>query len=182
MNNMILPKRNHMNNIKNKIFDFDYKYTQPDDGIKPDGVWYSCNDAWYNWTQENGMLQHKYIHKINIYRNVMTNINNKNKDKILVINNLKDFDLFNKKYGYNAWYGKKFWKEMGGGNYLIKWDKVANDYGGIEICPYLTKRRYYLWYNLFDVASGCVWNTKHIIKNSELIYEKRKGKYYKVSA
>ena len=43
---------------------------------------------------------HKYIHKININKNVLTDIRYKNKEKILVINNIKDFDLFNKKYRY----------------------------------------------------------------------------------
>lgn len=52
---------------------------------------------------------------------------------------------------------------------------------GIEICPYLTQRKNFLWYNTFNVASGCIWNTKEIIKNSELIYEKKKGKYVKIN-
>ena len=175
---MRLPKRNTITNKKKIIFNVDYKYKQPKDGIKPNGLWYSCYNSWYNWVVVEGIpWLHKYIHKININNNVLTDIKNKDKDKLLVISNIKDFDIFNKKYGYSASYNKKFWKNKGGGNDLIKWDKVAKDYGGIEICPYLTDKRYYLWYNTFDVASGCIWNTKSIIKNSELIYEKKKGKY-----
>ena len=66
--------------------------------------------------------------------------------------------------------------------YYINWVKVSKDYGGIETCPFLWKRKGYLWYGSWDVASGCIWNTKAIIKNSELIYEKKKGKYIKVGA
>jgi hypothetical protein len=69
---------------------------------------------------------------------------------------------------------------MGGSSNLIKWDEVSEDFGGIEICPYLLKRQYYIWYNLFDVASGCVWNIKSIIKSSDLIYEKKNKIYEKV--
>lgn len=69
---------------------------------------------------------------------------------------------------------------MSGDNYLIKWDKVADDYGGIEICPWIEKRKYYLWYNTFDVASGCIWNINSIIKDTELIYKKKGNGYIKV--
>lgn len=31
------------------------------------------------------------------------------------------------------------------------------------------------------MASGCIWNTDAIIKNTELIYEKKKEEYVKVN-
>ena len=31
----------------------------------------------------------------------------------------------------------------------------------------------------WDVASGCIWNS-NIIKNTELIYQKKKDKYVKI--
>ncbi len=178
---MRLPKRNKIDRNKKIKFNFEKKYKQREDGIKPNGFWYSCYNDWYNSTQLEGMFQYKYIHKIEIKNNVLINIKKKDKDKILVINNEKDFNIFNKKYGYKSSYNKKFWEEKGGGNYLIKWENVANDYGGIEICPYLKKKRYYLWYSTFDVASGCIWNIKSIIKGSKLIYQYKKGEYVKVN-
>lgn len=159
-------------------FDFGKVYKQSKNGIKPSGFWYSCYNDRYNWTQIEGMFQHKYIHKININSKVLTDIENKNKDKILVIDNINDFDIFNRRYGHLDKNDHNMkWK-----NYLVTWDKVSKDYGGIEICPYLTQRKHYLWYNTFDVASGCIWNTKTIINSSELIYEKKKGKYVKTNA
>ena len=187
---MKFPKRNKIDKNKKIIFNFEYKYKQPNQGLKPNGFWYSCYDSWYEWCLQNmpsGL--HKYIHKININKNVFTDIKNKDKNKLLVINNIKDFDIFNKKYqgikfddknDFANIYGvdnSNFWEKKGGGTNLIKWDKVSQDFGGIEICPYLLKRKYYLWYNVFDVASGCVWNIKSIIKSSDLIYEK-KNKIY----
>ena len=41
------------------------------------------------------------------------------------------------------------------------------------------KRKHIIWYAIWDVASGCIWNTD-IISNTELIYEKSKNKYLKV--
>lgn len=181
-NNIKLPKRNKMDNKKKIKFDKKRKYQQVS-GIKPDGFWYACYDDWYNF-EERG--DSKYIHQININSRVLTNIQNKNKDKLLVIDNVNDFDIFNSRYAYELRYSndseKEIFKYNDLQNYLVDWNKVSQDYGGIQICPYLKKRKKILWYYSFDVASGCVWNIKSIIKNSDLIYEKKNGKYVKVSA
>ena len=211
---MRLPKRNKMDRKKKIDFDFEYVYEQEKSAPKPVGFWYSCYNSWYNWTEMNdGMFQEKYIHKININSKVLTDIKNKNKDKLLVINNLKDFDIFNKRYGHEVVFNKGYghevvipWrgsspclnlfgvpvptsspvkiksKDKKWKDYFINWDQVSKDYGGIEICPYLKERDHYNWYSGFDVASGCIWNTKAIIKNSELIYEEKKGKYVKTNS
>ena len=97
---MKLPKRNKID--KNKIIKLNYekKYEQTK-SRKPNGFWYSCHNNWYNWIlNEMPEWLHKYIYKININTNILTNIHNKDKDKLLIINNIKDFDIFNKKYGY----------------------------------------------------------------------------------
>ena len=66
---------------------------------------------------------------------------------------------------------------------IINWKEVAKDYGGIEISPHLPKvigDIDYLWYWTFDVASGCIWNIESIIKDTEMVYEKKKGVYVEV--
>tara|TARA_Y100000590_G_scaffold415860_1_gene514117 strand:+ start:1168 stop:1683 length:516 start_codon:yes stop_codon:yes gene_type:complete len=171
-----------MDNKKKIKFDFEKKYQQVS-GIKPNGFWYSCYNDWYNFTQREDQFVLKYIHQININSKVSTNIQNKNKDKLLVIHNLKDFDIFNSRYAYKGCHANEYKNDqIILQDYLVDWDKVSQDYGGIQICPYLKKRKHISWYASFDVASGCVWNIKSIIKNSDLIYEKKKGKYVKVSA
>ena len=48
---------------------------------------------------------------------------------------------------------------------MIDWPRVASDYAGIEICPYLSSKRMdedSFWYYGWDVASGCVWDSKGI--------------------
>jgi hypothetical protein len=41
------------------------------------------------------------------------------------------------------------------------WVRLAKEYDGIEIAPYIYKGRYEIfWYHGWDVASGCIWNPK----------------------
>lgn len=173
---MKLPKRNKID--KNKSINFTKKYVNTSQQVKPNGFWYSCYDDWYKWVVKEDITDflHKYIHKIIINKNVTTNIMNKDKNKLLVIKNIKDFDLFNKIYGT-----KKVPRIIHGMNHqTINWKKVANDYGGIEICPFIRKRQHYVWYGSWDVASGCIWNTKPIIQTTKLIYKKINKKYVKI--
>ena len=165
-NNMKLPKRNKIDKHKKINFNLENTYNQKVNGFKPCGFWYSCYNDWYDWTQREELFQYKYIHQININSKVLTNIDNKDTDKLLVIHNLKDFDIFNKRYAYldtNQNDTELFGNNIKWENYLVDWDKVSQDYGGIEICPYLKKRKHYLWYHSFDVASGCIWNIKSIL-------------------
>ena len=180
---MKLPKRNKIDSTKNLelVYIDGVKYKKKT--YKPSGFWYSCYNNWYDWIIKEKIFNflHKYIYKINLNRNILTDIKNKDKNKLLEIKNIKDFDTFDKKYGYNTIYEKRIEFRF------IHWDKVAKDYGGIEICP-LIKKRYAKgdginnssWYDGWDVASGCIWNIKSIIKNVKLIYEKKGKKYFKV--
>ena len=175
---MKLPKRNHMNNVKNLKLDFNRKYRQSSSSMKPSGFWYACYSSWYNWTQENDMFIGKYIHKINITPGSLRSLNTKDNNGLLVINNVDDLLLFDKRYKETiAWY-YPFDKKRS----RIDWKKVSQDYGGIEICPYLGDRlikegkwRRLEWYWSWDVASGCIWNTT-ILKNTELLYQRVKKK------
>lgn len=161
---MILPKRNKISKSKNINFKTKYKQNNI---YKPIGFWYSCRNYWYDWVISEDMTHflHKYIIQVNIKNNITTNIHNKDPNKLLVIRSLKDFDLFTNTYKIKI-------------SDNINWIKVSKDFGGIEICPYLEKRRHAHWYYGWDVASGCIWNTDSIIKNIKLIYEKNKDNEY----
>lgn len=173
---MKLPKRNTISDSKNININIIEKQKQ---GYKPIGIWYSCYNSWYNWIIEENMtsFMKKYIYKITINKNVLTNIDNINKNKLLIIKNIKDFDKFNNKYkiidSTNTFFG-------GINNNLINWEKVSDDFGGIEICPYIVERKNYLWYNMWDVASGCIWNMPKIINTTEMIYKKKNNIYQKI--
>jgi thiaminase len=89
----------------------------------------------------------------------------------------RDFEVFHKRYSKKL---KIIYSNEFISNEFINWKKVAKDYGGIEICPCIPVYKKYIWFALWDVASGCVWNTESIIKNTELIYEKKGKKYIEV--
>ena len=169
---MKLPKRNI---ITDRIkFNLNKTYKQGSD-LKPTGLWYSCYSSWYKYLIDNdwkGRLA-DYIYKLNIKNKTLTDINNKDINKLLVINNEKDFEQFEKKYLKPSAPVRRLGKRW------INWRKVANDFGGIEICPYFSEKREIAWYYPWDVASGCIWNL-NIVKNTELIYQKKNNKYVKI--
>lgn len=58
-------------------------------------------------------------------------------------------------------------------DYCMDWGKVAQEYSGIEICPYFEQNNLNIlkdgyrvnlnWYNRWDVASGCIWEPSKAI-------------------
>lgn len=175
---MKFPKRNKI--CDNKSFNLKHNYTQTT-SFKPNGLWYAYYSGWYNYIMINEMPErlYKYIHKIEINKNVLTDINHTDKNKLLLIKNTKDFDKFHKKYRADG-------SEMLGltstkfNNDLIDWQKVANDFGGIEFYPYLKNRKNYIWYNTWDIASGCIWNVSKVINRTVPVYKKVKNVYQKI--
>ena len=117
-------------------------------GTKPGGLWYACGNEWLSWLQYE--MPHwigKYIYAIEL-----------NEDKVLKITNVEEFEEFERTYKaseredpYRAF--------SGGGIGYIDWPKVAGEYGGVEICPYMSSKRMSSdWYYPWDVASGCIWD------------------------
>jgi hypothetical protein len=164
---MRFTKRNTISRNKNLQIDQTYKQKS---GFKPNGLWYSYYSSWYKWILENELYVrlYKYIHHIGIANKSLTNIYEQDYNKILVIKNTTDFDIFHNKYKIKM----KTYD-------CINWKKVSIDYGGIEFVPYLLERRKIDWYYTFDIAGGCIWNNK-IIKEIKLIYEKVGNDYKKV--
>jgi hypothetical protein len=102
---------------------------------KPRGFWYACGAEWIDWVCTEGGPNfwgpHIYTLKIN-------------KRRFVKLTTVAAIDTFTRKYG--------------AGDY-IHWDRVAQDFTGIEICPYQQSRRHsLLWYYTWDVASGCFWD------------------------
>lgn len=108
------------------------------DGWKPLGLWYSCDNDWMEWLEHNweskyNEAQEAYDYELEI-----------NPDAMLIIRTGSELVRFSRQYGQ--------------GNSAIRWEEVAQDYDGIEICPYQQDYRYALdWYYTWDVASGCIW-------------------------
>lgn len=124
---------------------------------KPSGVWYGCGLSWLDWvSSEMPDWLHQYLYKITF--------SSKNMLKMSTAKALDDFsedygELSKSRVGDKAYYNS------------IHWEDVAEDYSGIEICPYIQSRRWdgpAGWYGGWDVASGCIWDTSIITKVEEI--------------
>jgi len=180
-----LPKRNIISN--QEIIDItNIRYKQYKHSLKPNGLWYSLYSSWYNHItfQDMDYKIKDYIHKIELNENIFTNLQNPDSNKILQIKTLCDIALFTRKYKTTKGKRKKMNMDPNSKIYfnysIIDWKKVAKDYGGIEFNPYIKYSNFffnkkhleiYIWYNAIDISSGCIWNTKSIVKIIKLIYK-----------
>ena len=134
-------------------------------GAKPNGLWYECKDGssetWKEFCTIGMSTGYKYDSTYNVVLNDY---------EILFIPDEHHFEKFYKMYSVNHPIdpdGSKGFDKM------IDWPKVASDYAGIEICPYLLSKRNdedSFWYYGWDVSSGCVWSPagiKELIKSGE---------------
>lgn len=165
-------------------------------GFKPSGLWYAPNKTWINWCKENMPSETCNYYYFYILKLLYTSLDFPNKNKILKISTVDEFDKFTFKYGCIS------------GSFIgINWHYVAKDFGGIEIIPYISERtglvfyqsyknepnkkkliekyikhgfeiknRTLFWYSSFDIASGCVWNPK-VVKKFSIIKKTKSNKY-----
>lgn len=116
---------------------------------KPNGLWYGIGNEWLDWCKSempDWIYLYNYVLELNMA-------------KILLITNLRQFNQFNNEYSFRPC------KEIQSLCY-IDWKRVALKYSGIEISPYLGKRRLCRgssWYYGWDCASGCVWNKEAVL-------------------
>ena len=137
-------------------------------GPKPHGLWYSCGNDWIDWNISEGYLpldNHdffggKFIYEIELDMNEIRQIKSKG-----------ELERFSAHRGAEQRGGRR-----GPQNYSsIYWDLVAQDYSGIEICPYISECRYSVpWYYAWDVASGCIWDS-NAFKSIKLLASRTEG-------
>ena len=119
---------------------------------KPKGLWVSVRgkDDWENWCRGESFGD---IDKQRCYRVSLTDDAN-----ILRIRTADELDSFSQKYGMDLGHGL----QRNG----IDWARVAKEYQGIIIAPYIWSRRLNGpssdWYYGWDCASGCIWDVSAI--------------------
>ena len=122
-------------------------------GYKPKGFWYGFGTSWLDWVRsEMPEWESENAFLVDI-----------DDSKILKIRTSDELLAFHEKYSKDMMpgYGEEF----------IDWGKVAVDYPGIEIAPYLWDMRNdsrVPWYYTWDVPSGCIWGYG-VIKKIERI-------------
>jgi hypothetical protein len=134
-------------------FDNTHVYEQESDGGfgKPHGFWLSVDGPadWKEWCESNewrmGALTTRTAFTVSPDANVR------------LITNHDELVAFDAEYGSSARFSDTL--------RTIDWVRVANDYDGIIIAPYLWSARLdfsLFWYYGWDCASGCFWNLKMI--------------------
>ena len=135
-------------------------------GRKPEGLWYECQDgsstSWKDFCDAG--LSGGYHHSVSPsgvrsvrYDSSFNVVLADNGYHMLNIPDVHSFDKFSEMYGVPHPVFPDDPEEN-----MIDWPRVAKDYAGIEICPYLDSRRDIMWYYGWDVASGCVWDPSGI--------------------
>ena len=109
---------------------------------KPCGVWYSYGDDWLYFVRREQFEQAygKYFYAVEV-----------SAENILKITNFCDLLSFTESYK----------DEDTSDTWKINWKRVAKEYDGIEISPYIRSARMDVstaWYYSWDVSSGCIWN------------------------
>jgi hypothetical protein len=121
--------------------------------FKPKGLWYAIGVEWVEWVKSNMPEWEKdYIHEIKI-----------NENRMIIIRNYDELVAFEEKYGI---------EDQPRRYMVINWGKVATDYDGIEIAPYIFEaRNKHMWYYGWDIASGCIWANGAIQNIEKLNYD-----------
>ena len=166
------PYRNHIPKINYNLKELKIETIKPlkkfDKLHKPKGLWYGIRHHWADFESNKTSFVNKFsqkVYKINnlfkliLKKDAFTDINNPNKNKILVLKKISEFDKFTNKYYQN---------KIG-----IRWSDVMKDYGGIEIPKLIYNlHNFHLtdvkkdysdirnWYYGWDVPSGIIWNNK----------------------
>lgn len=124
---------------KQTILPLKFPVLQYNKGPKPRGLWYAIGTSWIDWVRnEMPDWEGDYIYKLQL-----------NSNNILFLKTYDDLVSFTQKYS----------DEQSLDTTNINWERVSNEYSGIEINPYQSKARYdILWYYGWDIASGCIWN------------------------
>jgi len=126
---------------------------------KPQGLWYSCGDDWVDWAKYE--MPH-WIEESNYLYEVVLG------DDVLRITNADEFD----------WLQENFLRPGRFGDEVMDWKAIQDaGYSGIEICPYQSHARMSAdWYYGWDVASGCIWDSRGIVE-VKLLAERSKEEY-----
>jgi hypothetical protein len=121
-----------------------------DKAMKPSGLWVSVDgdNDWEEWCRSEGFwegMKHRY--KIKLVKDT----------NVLLIDNADDLRAFTKKYA-----DTELSNRLGLSHQMhLRWNAIAQFYGGLIISPYLWECRYddeTFWYYGWDCASGCIWD------------------------
>lgn len=143
---------------------------------KPEGLWVSVRgeDDWPSWCRSEG-FRLKMLATCN--RIVLTETAN-----LKIVSGESQLRAFDEEYGvYWSYGGPDQYRPSGYHNRRIDWLRLANEYDGLIIAPYVWScrlgegdhqhARISDWYYGWDCASGCIWNGTNAIAAFETATE-----------
>lgn len=86
--------------------------------------------SYNDWKSTRSQIKHDHLYKLEVY---YTNVDYKDKNRVLLLKSQDDFDKFTKKYG-------KLIQKSAMTFVLINWKNVSNDFGGIEVSDICDKK------------------------------------------
>jgi hypothetical protein len=117
---------------------------QENDRPKPRGLWYGVGFGWLDFTISDFTSFYDKNKNVSVFEFDVSGVN------LLHITNFDELIAFDKEYCDST---ERFRNP--------DWVRLAKEYDGIEIAPYIYKGRFeILWYYGWDVASGCIWDPK----------------------
>lgn len=129
---------------------------------KPNGLWYSLGDSWLRFLEQESSYFSWSLHRIDSYKFVYRVTVDPR--KILRLNTPEDFEKFTDRFGVVL---PSRGRE---GNFLINWQEVFVYHHGIEVRGCDDWMGKWLWFDGWDCASGCIWDSS-AIKKLELVAE-----------
>ena len=122
-------------------------------GPKPSGLWYSVGDEWKRWCEAEEFRTDTLAV---VYRLIV------DEGAILRLTTESEIRAFTARFRLRdtAW---QTWD--------INWPRIAREWAGIEIAPYQWGCRLDTgtrWYSGWDVASGCIWDSRALLDNPKL--------------
>lgn len=135
---------------------------------KPNGLWVSVlgRDDWSSWCRSENFRQTR--------SQAAARIHLADSARVLRVASEGELDAFTLRYGFDHHWGK--WTDK-----VIDWGRVACDWQGLIIAPYIWSRRLHDltdWYYTWDCASGCIWDAAAI----ERVEHVREGRSAKLGA
>lgn len=152
-------------NVSTPKLNLTRKYSQSDHW-KPRGLWYSINESWIKWCKDN--MDH-WIKPYNIEIEI-------DESKMCIIKTPEDLDKFVETYVHPSnRTPNEYWSRQ------VNWNDVVKDYSGIEIQNYSSIKYYrtykmtQMWFDGWDVSSGCIWDLS-IIKKCQTVNQTKNEK------
>lgn len=124
----------------------EWRYGKPASYEKPNGLWVSVDgeDDWAAWCAAESFPIGAIRHRVELVADA----------RILRCQNAFDLDCLTERYKIEV--PSSSWHRV-----TIDWSRVAGEYQGIIIAPYVWSRKLheaYDWYYGWDCASGCIWD------------------------